>query len=74
MKFYGKLKQLAPEEIGQIVAEIIKKCPSAFKENDEENAQLMVDNMDLATFQDCTRLADSLIEEVHDKIMKKIKL
>ena len=73
MKFYGKLKQLAPEQIGQIVAEIIKKCPSAFKENDDENAQLHVDNLDLVTFQEVNKLADSLIEDVHDKLMKKVK-
>jgi hypothetical protein len=32
------------------VSEIITRCPCAFKENGDENAQILVDNIDIKTF------------------------
>lgn len=74
MKFYEKLRHLGPEEVGQIVTEVMAKCPGAFKQTDDENAQLVVDKLDQSTFKLLCNLVDSLIEQAQDRVMKKVKV
>jgi hypothetical protein len=50
MRFQEKLKHLSPEDLGQVVDLIMKKCPEAVQEDDNDNAQLLLDNIDGATF------------------------
>lgn len=50
MKFGEKLKHLSSEDLGTIVDVVMRKCPAAFHEEENDNAQLLVDNIDAATF------------------------
>lgn len=50
MKFQEQLKHLSPEDLGTIVDLIMKKCPEALQEDDNDNAQLLLDNIDISTF------------------------
>lgn len=52
MKFQEKLKHLSPEDLGKVVDVIIRKCPDAFEEQDNDNAQLFLDNIDIALFEE----------------------
>ena len=52
MQFQEQLKHLAPEELGQIVDFIGRRCPEAFQEEDNDNAQLLLDNLDAPTFEE----------------------
>ncbi len=49
MKFADKFKMLSAHENGLIVQYIKTVCPTAFRE-EEERAQILVDNMDVITF------------------------
>ena len=74
MKFYEKLKNLAAHEIGRVVEEVINKCPSAFKEVDDENAQIILDNMSAPIFTQINFTLDQIFEESVDRITKKQKI
>lgn len=50
MKFQEKLKHLSPEDLGQLVDVVIRKCPEAFEAVDNDNAQLILDNIDQPLF------------------------
>lgn len=52
MKFQEKLKHLSPEDLGRVVDFIMRKCPEAFQEEDNDNAQLILDNLDAGTFEE----------------------
>ena len=52
MKFQEKLKHLSAEDLGTVVDIIMKKCPEALQEEDHDNAQLLLDNIDLTTFEE----------------------
>lgn len=73
MKFYEKLKHLSPQEIGHIVQEIIKRCPSAFKENGNDHAQLVVDNLDSDTFHLVVGMMEDSLTRVEERVASKIQ-
>lgn len=50
MKFQEKLRHLSPEDLGQLVDVVIRKCPDAFELVDNDNAQLLLDNIELPLF------------------------
>lgn len=50
LKLQEKLKHLSPEDLGQVVEFIGQKCPSAVLEEDNDNAQLVLDYLDAVTF------------------------
>lgn len=50
MKFQEKLKHLSPEDLGQVVDVVMRKCPEAFEVQDNDNAQLFLDSIDLPLF------------------------
>ena len=52
MKFQEKLKHLSAEDLGTVIDIIMKKCPEAIQEEDHDNAQLLLDNIDLMTFEE----------------------
>ena len=74
MKFYEKLKNLSPHEIGRVVEEVINKCPSAFKELDDENAQIVLDSMDISSFSEINTILNEIFEESVDRVAKKQKV
>ena len=74
MKFYEKLKNLTPHEVGRIVEEIISRCPSAFNEIDEENAQVILDNLNVSSFNEVNNLLNEIFEESVDKVSNKQKV
>lgn len=52
LKLQEKLKHLSPEDLGQVVEFIGQKCPSAVLEEDNDNAQLVLDYLDAVTFEE----------------------
>ena len=42
---------------------IIKKCQDAFQEEDNESAQILLDNIDCATFEQANEMVDQLNED-----------
>lgn len=74
MKFYEKLKNLTPHEVGRVVEEIITRCPSAFNEVDDENAQIILDNLSPTNFNEVNNLLNEIFEESVDRVSKKQKV
>lgn len=60
MKFQEQLKHLSPESLGQVVDFIMKKCPEAFQEEGNDNAQLYLDSLDYNTFEEANEYLYSL--------------
>lgn len=50
MKFQEKLKHLSPEDLGKVVDIVMSKCPDAFEVQDNDSAQLLLDNIELPLF------------------------
>lgn len=73
MKFYEKLKHLSPQAIGQVVTEVQTRCPSAFKEVGDDNAQLLVDNMDVKTFREVTTMMENILTGYEERVANKVK-
>ena len=74
MKFQEKLKHLSAEDLGHVVDVIMKKCPDAFKEEDNDNAQLHLDNIDAASFEEINEIVNQLNEEYEERqLSKKVK-
>ena len=40
----------------------MQRCPDAFREEDHENAQLLLDNMDLGTFESIREYSMCVVE------------
>ena len=45
LKLSNDVKDLGPTKLGEIVGIIRSKCPGAYKEIDEDNCQILVDNI-----------------------------
>lgn len=74
MKFQEKLKHLSPEDLGHVVDVIMKKCPEAFREEDNDNAQLHLDNIDAVSFEEISEMVNQLNEEFEERLLtKKVK-
>ena len=37
---------LSPKDLGMIVQKVMDNCPNAFRENDAERGQVLIDNID----------------------------
>jgi hypothetical protein len=73
MKFYERLRHLGTQDVAAVVSEIVAKCPSAFKENGEDNAQILVDSLDGKTFTEVMGMMEGILLKTELKIANKIK-
>ena len=48
------VKDLTQVQLGHVVSVIKAKSPTAYKEVDRDNCQIVVDNLNKATFEDLT--------------------
>lgn len=74
------MKHLSPEDLGKVVDLIMRKCPDAFEEQDNDNAQLLLDNLELPLFEELNeysyplvRMVRQMNDEYEEKLLKKIK-
>ena len=48
------------------------RCPGAFKETGDDNAQLLVDNFDAKTFEHLNRMIEHMLLSIEDRNVKRI--
>jgi len=70
-KFSDRLKNLNAYSLGFVVEAIMEKCPGAFRETGEDNAEIIVDNMDCNILKQINEIIDEV--ECGDQVGKKFK-